>query len=63
VVDHVVALEKLPERLEYGKLKATEEIKSKSYKVQAETQLITDFPQVIKNQKRNSHTMADTILI
>lgn len=36
----------LPERLEYGKLDPSEEIKSDSYKLQAETQLARDFPEV-----------------
>lgn len=46
VVDTLLSAGKWPERLDYGKLDPSQEIRSERYKSQAQIQLIQDFPQV-----------------
>lgn len=46
VVDAMIAMGKWPERLNYGKMKTSEGIRSETYKQQAQAQLTQDFPQV-----------------
>jgi hypothetical protein len=46
VVSVLVKQKKRPERLEYGKMLDHDGIRSESYKRQAKSQLIRDFPQV-----------------
>ncbi|KAI8884855.1 hypothetical protein K501DRAFT_284663 [Backusella circina FSU 941] len=52
VVSVLVKQRKRPERLEYGKMMEYEGIRSESYKRQAKTQLIRDFPQIWKSSIR-----------
>ncbi|KAI9342735.1 hypothetical protein BD770DRAFT_398576 [Pilaira anomala] len=52
VVDTLLSAGKWPERLNYGKLDPSQEIRSERYKSQAQIQLIQDFPQVWKSSVR-----------
>jgi hypothetical protein len=46
VVDALLSMDQLPERLNYGKMDSCEGIRSEKYKKQAQLQLIQEFPQV-----------------
>lgn len=52
-VDTLVSVDKWPERLEYGKMKIEDGIRSDRYKKQAQLQLIQDYPQVRKISCKN----------
>lgn len=46
VVESLVSMNQLPERLAYGKMDPSEGIRSEKYKKQAQLLLIQEFPQV-----------------
>lgn len=52
VVEVLVSMAQLPERLAYGKMDPSEGIRSKKYKQQAQLQLVREFPQVWKSSIR-----------